>query len=117
MSESIATSRRSPFIAVVLSLLATGLGHIYCGRTVTGLVLFLASFLVAPVALGAAVLGLSMPVMLCLALAILTVVGAYLYSVIGSCFVARRCPDNYQLRDYNRPLVYVLFILVAMTYP
>src|SRR5262249_16634207 len=117
MSEPVTTSRRSPFVAVVLSLFATGLGHIYCGRTVTGLVLFLVSFLVAPVAFAAAMMGLSMLAMFCLAVAILTVIGPHLYSVIGYCLVARRCQGVYQLRDYNRPIVYVLFILVALTYP
>src|SRR5262245_752797 len=117
MNESSATNARSPLIAVVLSLFATGLGHVYCGRIVTGLVLFLASLLLAPVAVGAALAGLSLFVMLCLALAILAVIGAYLYSVIGSYRLARRLQGAYELRDYNRPGVYALFILVAVTYP
>jgi signal peptidase I len=108
---------RSPLIAVVLSLLATGLGHVYCGRIVPGLALFLASLLVMPVAVAAAFFGLSTPVMICLALAILTVIGAYLYSVIDSFRLARRLQGSFEPRDYNRPLIYVLFILVALSYP
>src|SRR5262249_9086948 len=54
MNESSPTNGRSPLIAVVLSLFATGLGHVYCGRIVTGLALFLASLLLVPVAVGAA---------------------------------------------------------------
>lgn len=108
---------RSPLVAVVLSLLATGLGHVYCGRIVTGLVLFLASLLFAPVTVAAAWAGLSLPVMLGLGLAILTVIGAYLYAVVGAYRAARKTQAPYELHDYNRPIVYVLFILVAVTYP
>ena len=108
---------RSPFVAVIFSLLATGLGHIYCGRIVPGLVLFLASLLLTPVAVAAAFLGLSMPVMSVLGLAIVTVIGAYLFSVVDSFRLARRLQTGFEPRDYNRPLVYGLFILVALTYP
>ncbi len=47
MSTPIAPAR-SPLIAVILSLAATGLGQIYCGRIVRGLVMFLGSLLFAP---------------------------------------------------------------------
>src|SRR5207244_1723254 len=117
MSEPSNTTSRSPFIAVLLSLLATGLGHIYCGRIVAGLVLFFSSFLLAPAALAAAFAGLSLPVMGGLGLAIAIVIGAYVYSIIGSYRAARRVQETYEPRDYNRPIVYVLFILVALTYP
>src|SRR4051794_26287743 len=114
MSEPAPTTSRSPLVAVILSLFATGLRHVYCGRIVTGLALFLASLLVAPVAVGAAYIGLSLPVMACLVLAILTVLAAYLYSVIDAWRVARQSRGIYELRDFNRPVVYVLFILVAL---
>jgi signal peptidase I len=117
MSESSNTTRRSPLVAVILSLLATGLGHIYCGRIVAGLALFFASFLLAPAALAAALAGLSLPVMAGLALAIAIVIGAYVVSIIGSYWTARKLQRAYEPRDYNRPIVYVLFILVALTYP
>jgi signal peptidase I len=116
MTEPTVTPR-SPLVAVVLSLFATGLGHIYCGRIVTGLVLFLVSLLFAPVALFAAWAGLSLPVMFGLGLALVTVIGAYLYSVVGAYRAARTAGADYVPRDYNRPFVYALFILVAVTYP
>lgn len=111
------TTSRSPLVAVILSLLATGLGHIYCGKIVPGLVLFLASLLVAPVTVAAAFVGLSVPVMICLGLAIVAVVAAYLFSVVDSFRVARRLQSGFEPREYNRPLVYVPIILVALTYP
>jgi signal peptidase I len=118
MSDSpTADNARIPLVAVVLSLLATGLGHVYCGRIARGLVLFLASLLLAPVAVGAALAGLTTPVMIFLALAIVTVIGAYLFSVVDSFRVARKLQSDFEPRDYNRPAIYVLFIFIALTYP
>jgi signal peptidase I len=117
MSEPSPITDRKPWLAVALSLFATGLGQIYCGRIVTGLVLFLVSLLITPVAVAAALIGLTTPVMIGLLLAILTVIGAYLFSVVNAYVVARKVKDHFELREYNRPLVYALFIVVAVTYP
>ena len=117
MSIPTETTSRSPLVAVVLSLFATGLGHIYCGRIVPGLVLFLMSLLLAPVAVAAAFLGLSMPVMIGLGLAITAVIAAYLFSVVDSFRVARRLRTGFEAREYNRAAVYVPILLVALTYP
>jgi signal peptidase I len=64
---------RSPLIAVALSLAATGLGQIYCGRIVRGLVIFLSSLLFAPATVVAALLPPATVVLVGLILALLTV--------------------------------------------
>ena len=69
------TPARSPLVAVVLSLAATGLGQIYCGRIVRGLVMFLGSLLFAPVIAGAALVPPATVVLVGLILA-LTVLGS-----------------------------------------
>jgi len=66
-------SARSPLIAVILSLAATGLGQIYCGRIVRGLVMFLGSLLFAPAIVVAALLPPATIVLVGLILALLTV--------------------------------------------
>jgi signal peptidase I len=111
------TSARSPWAAVVLSLFSTGLGHIYCGRIVTGLVLFLASLLFAPAVVLAALLAPSTAVLVGLLLSVAAVLGLYLFAVLDAFRVARRAGEHYTLREYNRGLVYALFILVGVTYP
>ncbi len=116
MNEAQATGRK-PWIAVVLSLFSTGLGQIYCGKITAGLVLFLASLLFAPVAVLAALLAASTPVLVGLMLSFVAVVGIYLYSVVDAYRVARKLRDHYELRDYNRGVVYALFIIVGVTYP
>ncbi len=108
---------RIPFVAAVLSLLATGLGHIYCGRLVTGLVLFLAALLFAPLAVLAAFLPLSTGVLVALFVATGAVLAVYVFAVADAYRTARRLRDRYEPKDYNRGLVYVLFVLVGVTYP
>ncbi len=107
---------RSPLIAVILSLAATGLGQIYCGRIVRGLVMFLSSLLFAPATVAAALLPPATVVLVGLILALLTVLGVYVFAVVDAFRLARRGRDRFQSMDYNHPLVYALFILVGLTY-
>jgi signal peptidase I len=107
---------RSPLAAVLLSLAATGLGQIYCGRLVRGLVMFLGSLLFAPAIVVAALLPPATVVLVGLILALLTMLGVYAFAVVDAFRLARRGRDLFQSMDYNRPLVYALFILVGLTY-
>lgn len=108
---------REPWLAVVLSLFAPGLGQIYCGEIVRGLVLFLASLLFAPLVMLAALLPPATPVLVALLLVALAVLVAYLYAVAAAYRSARRLREHYEPREYNRPLVYVLFLLVGVLCP
>ncbi len=108
---------RSPLIAVILSLAATGLGQIYCGRIVRGLVMFLGSLLFVPAIVLAALLPPSTVVLVGLIVALLTVLGVYVFAVVDAFRLARRGRDLFQSMDYHHPLVYALFILVGLTYP
>jgi signal peptidase I len=112
-----AVNGRKAWVALVFSLLATGLGHIYCGRIVKGLALFLASSLFAPLAVVASLLDPSTPLLVGLLASALAVVGLYLFAVADAFVLARRLRDEYALREYNRGFLYALFILVGVTYP
>jgi signal peptidase I len=107
---------RSPLIAVILSLSAAGLGQIYCGRIVRGLVIFLGTLLFAPAIVAAALLPPSTVVLVGLILALLTVLGVYVFAVVDAFRLAQGGRDLYQSMDYDHPLVYALFILVGLTY-
>jgi signal peptidase I len=107
---------RSPLIAVLLSLTATGLGQIYCGRIVRGLVMFLGSLLFVPAIVAAALLPPATGILVGLMLALLMVLGVYVFAVLDAFRLARRNRDRYKSMDYNHPLVYALFILVGLTY-
>lgn len=107
---------RSPLVAVTLSLAAAGLGQIYCGRIARGLVMFLGSLLFAPAIVVAALLPPATVVLVGLILALLTVLGVYVFAVVDAFRLARRGRDLFQSMDYNHLLVYALFILVGLTY-
>jgi len=101
---------------MILSLAATGLGQIYCGRIARGLVMFLGSLLFAPAIVVAALLPPATVVLVGLILALLTVLGVYVFAVADAFRLARRGRDQFQSMDYNHPLFYALFILVGLTY-
>jgi signal peptidase I len=109
--------RRSPLWAVILSVAATGLGHIYCGRLLKGLVLFFVGFAFAPIIVLAAQ-NAGSTLMLGLVIAsLLLLAGIFIYALIDAGLLARKTGSNYQLKEYNRWYIYLLFIVVALAYP
>ena len=109
------SSERKPWVAVVLSLLCTGLGHIYCGRIVLGLVLFLSARLFGPIAVGLASLAPSTTVLVALLLATVGVLGIYLFALFDAYRQAKKSTRDYELREFNRGWLYALFIMVSLT--
>jgi signal peptidase I len=108
---------RQPWVALVLSLLATGLGHVYCGRIGRGLAFFFAFLLVAPFTVLIAWFGHSTLALLALILSALGAVGVYLYAVVDAVRLAWAARGHYELKDYNRPLIYALYLLVGFATP
>ena len=76
--------KRSPWVAVALSLVSTGLGHVYCGWIVRGLTLFCASLLFAPLAFVLALLAPATLVLVVLLLAVAGVLGLYLFAAVDA---------------------------------
>jgi len=116
MSTAI-TNPRKPWIAVVLSLLCTGLGHIYCGRFLKGMLLFAISISTAPLTFVAATCGLGTAMLVVLFLACGLTVAVYLYAVVDSFFEARRTEPGFLPRDYNNVAVYALLIVLSFVLP
>src|SRR5688572_33145008 len=81
--------------------------------------MFLGSLLFAPAIVVAALLPPATAVLVGLILALLAVLGVYVFSVVDAFRLARLLGrgDPFRPRDYNHPLVYALFILVGLTYP
>ncbi len=109
-------SPREPWLAAVLSLFAPGLGQIYSGRPVPGLVLFLLSLLFVPLVVLAALLDRSTVVLVGLSATGVALVCVYLYAVVSAYRAARRQGDPFEPSEYNRPSLYALFILVGSAY-
>ncbi|HEY3968366.1 MAG TPA: signal peptidase I [Planctomycetaceae bacterium] len=109
-------SRPQPWIAMVLSLCCTGLGHLYCGRLLRGLVLFLVSLLILPVAAVVAGLASSTWALIGLLASFLGLLGLWLFAVVDAWRTAARGQDPSR-HDYQRALVYALFVAVGVISP
>jgi signal peptidase I len=108
---------RQPWVAAVLSLMCTGLGHLYCGNVAKGLILFLVSLLFAPTVVLAALATPSTAVLWGIFICAVSVWAVYLYATVDAFRVARRLDGPYTKRDYNHVAVYGLFVLVGVIYP
>jgi signal peptidase I len=91
-------------------------GQIYCGEIVRGLVLCQASLMFIPLVVLAALLPPATPVLVALLLTAVAVLGVYFYAVLAAYRSARRLREHYEPREYNRPLIYLLFMLVGVLY-
>lgn len=116
-SSTIAGHPRNPIWAVLLSIAATGLGHIYCGRLLKGLILFFASFAFAPIIVVTAQNAASALMLALVIASLMLLLGVFIYALVDAGLLARRIRDGYQLKEYNRWYIYLLFIVVALSYP
>jgi signal peptidase I len=111
------TSRRVPWVALALSLLSAGVGHLYCGRIAKGLPLYFAWLLVPLGFTMAAFLPPSATGLVLLMLLPAVVVAiVYLYAAIDAWRFASQIGSGYSLRDYNRASIYWLLIVVQLIY-
>lgn len=108
------TSRRVTWIALALSLLSAGVGHVYCGRIRKALPLYFAWLLVPLCCIAAAMGRPSAFGLLLLLLPTLAVVLVYVYAAVDACRIASQIGSNYEVRDYNRASVYGLLIVVQL---
>lgn len=107
------TRRRHPKAAVLLSLLAPGLGHLYCGQAARGLVLVVLGVTLGPLGLFGFV-----PVSSAFRTAALAAFFAFtalwIWAMRDAARAARRIGDGYVLKDYNRWTVYALLAFLAV---
>lgn len=110
-----ATLRRVTWVALALSLLSAGVGHVYCGRVTKGLLMYFA-WLLIPICGFVAALG--QPSAAGLFLLLFPPVGVflvYIYAAVDAWRLAGRLGADYTLRDYNRPWIYWLLVFAHVT--
>lgn len=112
------TSVRFPWVALALSFLSPGVGHIYCGRITKGLFLYSARFLLPLLCIIAPLAQPSNGILLGLILlpAAMTII-IYLYSPIDAYAISKRVGPDYQMEDYNLASLYWLLIAIQLAYP
>ena len=112
------TSVRYPWVALTLSFLSSGVGHIYSGRIVKGLFLYSARFLLPLLFIIAAFqqpsTGILLGMILVPAAATFLI---FVYSPIDAYAIAKRQGSDYNLKEYNRSSVYWLLIVIQLVYP
>lgn len=106
VETTVPTKIRQPLDAALLSLCMPGLGHLYCGQVVATL-----WWAAASTVAGLAALWM---------LAHQHIWSAWFPSLIvqaaaatSAWYVASACPRDYQLQPWNRPSVYMLFLLIC----
>jgi signal peptidase I len=103
--------RRRPWLAALLTIFETGLGHIYSGSFQRGLILFcIGQFLFL---IFAASLIVIVPNAFYMIFATMVGVAFTVYCVADAAFIAKRNKENYKLAKYNRWFVYVGYIIIA----
>lgn len=116
-SDKNASAERSRLVAVLLSIGATGLGHLYCGKLTKGLALFFFSFVFAPIIVVSVQSAASVFSVIAVISSIILFLGVFLYAIIDSYMLAKRIGHDFALREYNRSYIYMMFIVVSVSYP
>src|SRR5512143_4027401 len=104
------TSRRRPWLAALLSLFLTGLGHTYAGRPARGAALWLATFVVGLLAFFFIVVLPSAPA---LVVFIILLLGPPIAVAVAAWRVARGSEPAYELHWYNRWYWYLAALVLA----
>jgi signal peptidase I len=115
MSDTIINTKnkRSILAAIAFSLLMPGLGQVYCGKLSKGLVLNFFNILPLPLIIFLfAISNSSLVVPITITLLVAGGI-VQLYAIIDSAVLAKRYSKVYELKDYNRWYVYVLFVLIV----
>lgn len=107
-------NRRHIWIAVPLSLIMPGLGQIYCGKLARGLVFTFLNLLPLPVTIGLFAMSTSSLLMPAVITMILLAGLIQLIAIIDSACLAHNAKE-YKLKDYNKPVVYVLLLVLITT--
>ncbi len=111
------TKPRRPWVAVLLTILTPGLGHLYAGYPAAGVIAYVAALMLMGLMIAAWLLMPIAPANILLGLIAFPVL--YLAIPIHAAILARRGKTNYQLRPYNRWYVYlgVYAIVSLIVYP
>jgi len=106
-------NKRRIWAAITFSLIMPGLGQVYCGKLARGLVLNFLNILPLPIIIGLFSINNS-PALMPTTIALIFAGGiVQLVAIIDSVCIAKRLRVGYELKDYNRWYVYVLFVLIV----
>lgn len=105
-----------PWAACVLTLCCPGLGHLYVGQLRRGLLLFLLSLILIPVAAFVAGIEASTVALAGLIAAFAILLGLWIFALVDACRIASR-GGAFPHHEYQTPLVYGLFLAAGICSP
>lgn len=107
--------KRKPYLALLLSILAPGLGQIYCGKPVKGIIMFGLVNIYFPLSFLLGTMGEKGPwFYIPLMGAILFSALVMVYAIGDAFFLARRVKNDFIPGRLNRPCVYLLAISAGL---
>ncbi len=115
MAELIARAKnkRRIWAAITFSLIMPGLGQVYCGKLARGLVLNFLNILPLPATIGLFSVS-SSPILMPITIGLIVAAGiVQLIAIFDSVYLAKIAGTSYELKDYNRPVVYLLLVLIV----
>lgn len=106
--------KRKPYIALLLSIVAPGLGHIYCGKLMKGFILLGLIYIYFPIVLLMGMAGEKSSIYYVILMASIIFSSlVMIYTIIDAFFLAKR--EKYiNPGQANRPWVYAIIMAVAM---
>jgi signal peptidase I len=111
------TSPRFPWVALALSFLASGVGHIYCGRIARGFVLYSTRLLLPLLCVIAAFVrpsnGVFFGLIILPAAATLLI---FFYSAIDAFAIAKQAAPDYELKRYNKARLYWFLVAAQLAF-
>jgi len=105
--------KRLAWLAVVLSIVMPGVGHVYCGKLTRGLAFGLLYGLAIPVVLGLLAYASPASTVAFGLLMIAAAFGVAVAAALDACRLARQTRPDYQPKGYNHAAVYVLIGLMT----
>lgn len=111
MDHKMKTHERKPLFALALSLLLTGLGHVYNGKPFRGILFFVSSIVFPLVLFQLSVVGSDRLTIVFLSGSFFTSIVIYIWAAVNSVQLSRHTGSSYILKSYNKLWIYLLLIL------
>jgi len=106
-------NKRRIWLAVLFSLIMPGLGQVYCGKLTRGLVFNFFNILPLPIIIGLLYV-INSPMLMQISIALILAGGTVqLIAIFDSVYLANHAKTDYELKDYNNPVIYALLILIV----
>ncbi len=104
--------KRRPWVALAMSTVMPGLGQIYCGRIIRGLVFTFLSLIPVLILQSGLALGFDIVGPVVLIFALLATLIVPIVAITDSWYLAKHTRPDFSLKDYNRWYVYLLLVLM-----